>query len=115
MMRCNPSDETKQLSGGWMFVSESMTDRVLDGGNIFIPCEVTHYGYNNDFIIAAQKPAKECFLGIDSNVYASGNSATYYWIVVHNGKRLIGPLGFSEFEHAKDSLNIPSDVKLEPI
>lgn len=112
---CNLSDETKKLSGGWTFVSESKTDKVIDGGNIFIPCEVTHFGYNNDFIIAAQRPANDCFLGNDKNTYASGIDSIYYWIVVHKGKRLLGPLGRVEFEKAKHSLNIPNTVKLEPI
>jgi hypothetical protein len=112
---CNLSDETKELSGGWLFVSESKTDKVIDGGYAFIPCEVTHYGYNIDFIIAAQKPTRECFLGKDKSDYQFGSDSTYYWIVVHKGKQLIGPLGRIEFENAKDSLKIPSSIKLEPI
>ncbi len=60
---CNFTDETRDLSGGWEFVDEGHAYKVLDGGSVFIPWEVIEYGDNNDFIIAAQKPIEDCFLG----------------------------------------------------
>jgi hypothetical protein len=110
---CNLSDETRKLSGGWVFVHESKTDKVIDGGNLFIPCQVTHYGFNSDFIVAAQKPSNECFLGKDLNTYSLGKDSTYYWIVIHKDKKLIGPMLKLEYEMAKDSLGIPSSLKLD--
>ena len=112
---CNLSDDTKKLSGGWLYVSESTLDKVIDGGYAYIPCEVTHYGFDADFIIAAQKPSKECFLGQDVNNYRFGRDSIYYWIVVHKQKQLIGPLELTEFKKARDSLNVPNSVKLELI
>ena len=51
---CNFSDETRELSGDWTFIDEGDFNKVIDKGKIHIPCGVTQYGYNDDYIIVAQ-------------------------------------------------------------
>lgn len=112
---CNPSDEVTSLSGGWKFVSEGKYDRAIDGGNQIIPCEVVEYGYSNDFIIAAQRPAKDCFLGKDTTIYKEGRDKIYYWLIIHNQSLSLGPMNALEFENAKKQYGVPDKLKMKPI
>ena len=112
---CNPSDEVNTLSGGWMFVSEGRNDRVIDGGNQIIPCEVIEYAYSDNFIIAAQKPTKDCFLGKDTSKYKDGLDKVYYWLIVHKQNLFLGPLNKREFEDNKKIYGVPTSLKMKPI
>ncbi len=112
---CNFSDETRSLSGDWTFVDEGHLNRVIDGGKNHIPCDVIKYGYNNDFIIAAQKPTEDCFLGKDTSVYKAGKNKTYYWIIGHSQKLFLGPMNETEFNEAKKKYNVPDDLELKPV
>ena len=110
---CNFSDEQIKLSGGWIFVTEGKHEKVLDGGGIFIPCEVTDYQYNDDFIIASQKPTSECFLGNDTFKYKYGKDSTYYWLVIHTSDELLGPLTKEEYLKVRMKYNVPETLRLK--
>lgn len=112
---CNFSDETRTLSGGWTFVSEARHDRVIEGGNIFIPCEVIKYGYNKDFIVAAQKPTEECFLGKDTFEYKLGRDTVYYWLIKHSSKIFLGPMDEEEYLQARIRYKVPENLKLKSL
>jgi hypothetical protein len=115
MQSCNVSDERNNLSGGWEFVSESKHDKVIDGGKKHIPCEVIAYGFNDEFILAAQKPTEDCFLGKDTIEYKAGRNSTYFWIIAHKQNLFLGPLTETEFKVAKEKYKVPVDLKLNPI
>ncbi len=110
---CNLSDQVEQLSGNCIFISEGPKDQIIEGENFWIPCQVTRYAYNDDFIIAAQKPTRECFRGSDNFSYSIGKDSTYYWIVVHKEGLLIGPLTRSELVSKKEFYQIPDDLEVE--
>lgn len=112
-MSCNFSDEVRELNGGWKFVSESKHDRAIDGGDIHIPCEVLQYGDNENFIIAAQKPTADCFLGKDTSIYKDGRDKIYYWLIVKSQKILLGPMTKTEFEQSRKQYKVPDNLKLE--
>lgn len=111
---CSLSDETKTLSGGWVLAFESKHDVVIDEGARFVPCQVMKYGYDDNFIVAEQKPTEECFRGKDTNSYPDMQS-TYYWIVDHKNHSFFGPLSFSEYESKRKELGIPTTLELNPI
>jgi hypothetical protein len=110
---CNFSDDTKQLSGGWTFVTESEEGKVIVNGQKTVPCKVVQYGYNDDFIVALQKPTKDCFVGTDSNKYSLGKDDHYYWVIIHKQDLFVGPLSEGDFETYKIAHNIPDDLRLE--
>jgi hypothetical protein len=112
---CNLSDETKQLTGGWMFVDEGRRDKVIDGGTNYIPCEVIKYGYNDEFIIAVQRPVENCFLGKDTITYKEGKNQDYYWLISHSLKLTLGPMNEQQFKEAKIKYNVPEDLQVESV
>ena len=112
---CNLSDERRNLSGDWEFVDEGRQDRAIDSYKHHIPCNVIEYGYDDNFIIAAQKPTSDCFLGPDSFTYKYGMDSTYYWIIEHDKKLFIGPLDLASFSKMRMELGIPMGLTLSPV
>jgi hypothetical protein len=90
----------RRFKRGWSYISESATGNVLvnENGQRFIPCDVTAYDYNNDFIIAVQYPQNSCFKGKDTSTYVYGKNQQYFWIIAHKSKQVYGPLELNEFE-----------------
>jgi hypothetical protein len=109
------NDETNTLSGGWVFADEGKSDKVIDSGNIHVPCNVIAYGYDDQYIIAEQRPTSNCFLGSDTFKYKYGFDSTYYWIIGHERKIFIGPLTTEEFNKMKEQIGIPKDLSLKPV
>jgi len=103
------SDYTKDLPGGYEFVSESNSQQLIHGNNILIPCTVKSYSTNKNFIIAAQSPAEECIQPNEIKVIAP----LQFWIIVIQEKKLIGPLTLSDFIYQRKELAIPEDLKLQ--
>ena len=113
---CNFSNEKRVLSGGCCFYSDGRPNDVIAiNKDCFIPCQIIKYGYNNDFIIAAQNPQKDCFLGKDSFTYKEGKDRTYFWLVIHQQKLLLGPLNEKEFNDAKIKYHVPISLELKPV
>lgn len=114
LFACNFSDELIKLSKGWLYVSEGKRQKVIDGGEIFVPCEVTGYEYDDDFIVASQRPTSECFLGKDTFEYKQGKDSTYYWLIIHKSNELLGPLTKEEYLKVRMKYNVPKRLELRP-
>jgi hypothetical protein len=81
-----------------------------------IPPNILSYNYNNDYIIAAQKPLDhdEAIYERTFN-YLNGRDKIYYWIIVVDKELCLGPLTISEYEVAKDKYSIPKSLELKEI
>ena len=109
---CNFSDETTKISGGWTFAIEGKHDKVISKGNKYIPCEVVAYDDNDDFIIAKQKPMKECFFRMDTIIHYPTTDSIFYWIIDHKRKLFLGPLMYRDYFIKRKLLKVPQDLKL---
>jgi hypothetical protein len=78
-----------------------------------IPSNVLRYDYNEEFIIAEQKPNESDDSLYTPTTYSDGRDKIYYWIIIHSKKQVIGPMSKPEFERALIDNNIPADLKLE--
>lgn len=103
------SDYTKELPGGYEFVSESKSDQLIHGNNILIPCTVSSFSYNKNFIVAAQLPAKTCIQANSVEVIAP----IQFWIIIIQEKKLLGPLTLAEFIKMKNKLEFEENLKLK--
>jgi len=112
---CNLSDEIRSVHGGWKFYDEGDSNCVILKGEKFIPCQILKYGYDDDYIIATQRPTATCFNGVDTNHYPIGSNGVYYWIIVQATDSLIGPLTQKEFEAARIRMQIPTDLELRSL
>jgi hypothetical protein len=115
ILGCSLNDETRNLGNGWVLAKEGSEDVVLDGGDLIIPCQVTKYGINDDFIVAEQHRRIDCFVSKGSFIYPASLDSIYYWIVVHKKGLVLGPLEYQEYTRKRDSLLIPQSVILHPI
>lgn len=75
-----------------------------------VPSTVLEYNHDKRFIVAVQKPIEN-----DPNVllyeceykYIGGYDTVYYWIILKDNKKVIGPLLKGEFLEAREKYNVP--------
>ena len=107
-----------ELSGGYFLRMEGKNlNDILprDSGLVEIPSNVILYGYNTGFIIAKQKPSKEKDPLYRDVIYKDGKDTTYYWLIVHNQKLVLGPMREAEYIQARKKYNVPDDLKLQKL
>ncbi|WP_152559897.1 hypothetical protein [Hymenobacter sp. IS2118] len=112
------SDVEKKLSGGYFLRMEGkdLNDILSNSaGRKEIPSNVLTCNYDNNFIIASQKPGKTDDPLYEPAVYKSGRNTIYYWLIVHSKKITLGPLSNHEFLSARQAYNVPADLVLEPL
>lgn len=122
---CGCGDHSKHLPGGYLYVSEdSETQEItraegIRPGEDYVPCNVTAYAYDNNFIVAIQKARKACFplaapgdsLGLRSNPYGQRDGEIYYWIIEAKQQIVHGPLSADNFRKKYSELGV--SVKLD--
>ncbi len=129
-------DYTEELSGGYVLIDESLLDRTIIERSLErnkIPKFITDWDYNNDFIIAIQKPldSKECkcyesrsrgrgcdkkwqsYEEICANYIFNISKKFNYWIIVHSNDSLYGPMTKKEFSMKRKKLNIPEVLEVK--
>lgn len=114
---CNFSDSTRQLGDGYFFRNEGgkIKDILCEdpkGGEV--PATVIAYGYDENFIIAKQKPKlpQDALYDNEYN-YKKGSNAIYYWIVIKDKHSVLGPLAYDEYQEARNKFKIPDELKVE--
>lgn len=102
------SDYSEELSGEYVFVSESNTCQYIRPrkGDLEIKQTVISYAFNDDFIIAAQIDNKD-------DLYVLNGKNINFWIISHKTKGFYGPLTLNDYLKLRMKLQIPEDVKLE--
>lgn len=100
-----------EMGGGYVY-HEDIKAILSETNNPEIPSVVESYSYNDNYIIAKQKPsvyADEIFIYSDSfsvNRYTLGLDTSYYWIIQKETGDIFGPLLKCKFEHICDSLHV---------
>ena len=82
-----------------------------------IPSNVLSYNYNSNFIIALQKP-KEYDEAYDTKyAYPLGRDTVYYWLIIKEKQKAIGPLDSTQFCEARKKYNVPDKLvrKMKPL
>lgn len=113
------SDYSKDLGCGYIYRDEGCEEKEIfceqvNGGEI--PITILDYNYDRHYIIAKQKPQKD-----DSNIllydniyeYKYGYDTIYYWIILKDYKKVIGPLTKDEYINARNQYKIPQKLKLK--
>ena len=94
-----------------------------EGGNIkdilcerteskaFIPATIIAYKYNNNYIIARQRPILPQDVLYDRQFeYRKGLNHDYYWIIIKDKDSLYGPLETTEYKELFYELMIPHNL-----
>lgn len=110
-------DYSSDLGQGYFYRSEGdnihdILSSKADGHQI--PADVVSYDYDDEFIIAKQKPNYEQDPLYDAEYrYEDGLDNYYYWIIKHEDNSIRGPLNRSAFESAKVDLMVSKDLSFE--
>lgn len=112
-------DSSNELSGGYFLRDEGIdVHDILNhtDGLKEIPANVISYNYDNNFIIASQRPNKNPDpLYNRSPIYKDGKNTIYFWLIINKSKLVVGPLTTTEFQQARVQYNVPENLQLKPI
>lgn len=111
------SDYTKNLGNGYFYRFEASDLRDIHSENANggeIPADVVSYDFDDDFIIAKQKPKLPQDPLYDKDYkYNRGDKEFYYWLIVKNENLVLGPLSLEEFNNQKIKYKIPNSLTLK--
>jgi hypothetical protein len=112
------SDYSKELGGNYFLNVEGKNINVILNhrpNTKGIPPAILKYNYNNDFIIAEQKPNINDNILDETANYKNGRDSLYYWIIVKKNSLCLGPFNLNEFNEAKLKNIVPETLKLKDI
>ncbi len=112
---CSFNDSTENLGDGYFYRNEgeSIKDILCKKANgREIPATVLEYHYDDNFIIAKQKPKipQDPLYDLDYK-YNKGTNEYYYWIIVKDSNIVLGPLSIEEFNISRIKLKLPNNIK----
>lgn len=109
-------DYTKELSGDYFYRSEGGdVHDILNHSGVGndIPVNVMSYDYDKNFIVAIQRPNQfDDALYERKFFYKNGRDSSYYWLVCHRQKLILGPLTREEFNSARKKFKVPDHLKV---
>jgi len=114
LQSCNFSDSTENLGNGYFYRNEGETIKDIlckkaTGGEI--PATVVSYDFDDDFIIAKQKPKlPQDPLYEKDYKYSKGDKEYYYWLIVKDSNLVLGPLNFEEFNSSRIKYKVPNNI-----
>ena len=110
------SDYSKDLGGNYFYRFEASDLRDIhckkaNGGEI--PADIVSYDFNNNFIVAKQKPKlPQDPLYEKDYKYSKGDKEYYYWIIIKEDNLVLGPLSFEEFNSSRIKYKVPNNIIL---
>jgi hypothetical protein len=112
------SDYSENLSGGYTYVHEGGGNNYIiheypaKGGEI--PPTVISFDYNRRFIIAKQKPDLPQYNFSEKEyIYNRGDNVFYYWLIIKQEQKVIGPLDSIRFLEQRKKYNVPDKLNLK--
>lgn len=84
-------------------------------GNVDIPPTIISYDYDKHFIIAKQKPKayNEAIYDKMEYIYPLGRDTIYYWLIIKQEQKVIGPLDYDSFLKLKKEYKVSDSLKLQ--
>ena len=100
MCSCSCSDCTITINSDYSygFESKELQDILHSPGDNDIPATVVDFAYNQNFIIAKQKPLLPQDIRYPKQYeYKEGTDRLYYWLILLRNDSLMGPLNEGDF------------------
>jgi adenine/guanine phosphoribosyltransferase-like PRPP-binding protein len=114
LQSCNFSDSTENLGNGYFYRNEGETIKDILSNNASggeIPATVVSYDFDDDFIIAKQKPKlPQDPLYEKDYKYDRGDKEYYFWIIEKNENIVLGPLNLEEFKIQRRKYKVPNEL-----
>jgi hypothetical protein len=116
LQSCNFSDSTESLGNGYYYRHEGgelndIYNKHPNPNGREIPANVIAYDFDDDFIIAKQKPKlPQDPLYEKDYKYNRGDNEFYYWLIVKNEELVLGPLNLEEFNIQRSNQKVPDKL-----
>lgn len=108
------SDDFKNLGNDYFYRNEGGNIKDIhckkaNGGEI--PATVIAYDFDDNFIIAKQKPKLPQDPLYDKDYeYNRGDKEFYYWLIVKNENLVLGPFNLEEFNIQRSKHKVPAKL-----
>ena len=109
------SDRTESLGSGYFLREEGGAIRDIlseRAGGREVPATVTAVAYDDDFILAQQRPKSPPDPLYEAEYVYPDPDRDYFWIINKRDDSISGPLSLQEFEDARASLGVSEDLVL---
>lgn len=110
------NDSSIDLSGGYFLILEGKGGNLIGNRSVStreIPSDVISYNFNDQFIIAKQKPGPTDNVIFNPTIYKDGRNKIYYWLIVHDKKLVLGPMNEQEFDNASLLFKVPKSLNFK--
>lgn len=109
------SDSIKNLGSGYFYRDEGENIKDIlcqkpHGGEI--PATILNYVYNDEYIIAKQKPKYPQEALYKKKYKYEANDSLFYWIILKNNDVTLGPLSRQEYLDIRLKYQIPTELSL---
>jgi hypothetical protein len=101
--------DNKKMGNGYVYYADNKMISSSDGLYGEIPSVVSSFDYDNNFIIAEQKPIENdpnALLYDFEYKYIEGYNTNYYWLIIKKEKKVIGPMNKDEFNKQRNKYNV---------
>jgi len=108
--------DNKKMGKGYVYYADNKMITSSDGLYGEIPSVVLSFDYDNNFIIAEQKPLENdpnALLYDFEYKYLEGYNTNYYWLIIKKEKKVIGPMNKEEFMKQRNKYNVPEKLTLK--
>lgn len=112
------SHDKNDLGAGYFYHEKGGRDKTIISTDAKrgICGEIIAYDYDDDFILAAQKPY-ENYCWFDSYVedFPNGLDATYYWLIIKKDNIILGPYEQTKFKEIRDRYKVPASLHVSAV
>jgi len=108
--------DNKNLGNGYVYYSDKKMISSSNGLFGEIPSVVMSYDYDNNIIIAKQKPLENdpnALLYDFEYKYFKGYNTIYYWIIIKKENKVIGPMNEEDYIKQRNKYNVPAKLTLK--
>lgn len=112
------NDSSIDLNGGYFLIIEGKGANLIANRNVStreIPSDVISYNFNDQFIIAKQKPSETDNIIFTPTIYSDGRDKVYYWLIVHERNLVLGPLNKQDYDSACRLYRVPTTLKFKAV
>lgn len=113
--RCDYCDYVEYFGNGYWYMDEGGDSKAIFGSKALspkIPSTVIEYKYDNDYIVAKQKPKLPQDILYDVNYIYKDGIDTFYWIISAKNYFGLGPLDRQEYETAMRKYGVSDKLRI---
>jgi hypothetical protein len=112
------SHDKNDLGAGYYYLGKGGRDKTIASKDPKrgICGEIVAYDYDDNFILAAQKPYENyCVYESYVEDFPNGLNATYYWLIIKDGNIIMGPYEQNKFREIRERYKVPATLQVAQV